>query len=197
MLRKIGIIAVLSLIVAALAAVPALAQTGGIHFTKGGTPVCTISGSGASQTINCTSELAGVGNEDISSSVTVNGFALYTCENQGGNQAPGINKVLEGPTTDTTVIPADRVKNGRVTVPGSVTLTADPTVSGRVAGCPNNKTWTGVNPTLTTTSITWTATQGVGANKVTLFSCTASDPNGLTSPIEFTDAQCSGQARFL
>jgi hypothetical protein len=190
-MRKIGIIAVLALMALALAAVPALAQTSGVHFTRNGDPVCTISGSGASQTINCLSELAGLGNEDISSSVTTSGFALYTCTNRGQNPAPGQNRVLEGPTTGTTVIPADQIKNGRVRVPGSVTLTADPTVSGAAAGCPNNN-WTGVNPTLTTTSITWTATQG----GVTLFSCTASDPNGLTSPVAFTDEQCSGVARF-
>jgi len=190
-MRKIGIIAVLSLMALALAAVPALAQTSGVHFTRNGTPLCTISGSGASQTINCNSELAGLGNEDITSSVTVGGFALYTCQNQGGNQAPGQNKVLEGPTTGTTVIPGPSIKNGRARVPGSVTLTAAPTVTAAEAGCPNNN-WTGVNPVLTTTSLTWTATQG----GVTLFSCTASNPNGLTSPVAFTDEQCTGVARF-
>lgn len=193
MLRKIGVIGILSMLLVAFSASVALAApTSGVHFTRTGDPVCTISGSGASQTVNCTSELAGLGNDAIESTVTVSGFAVYTCTNQGGNSAPGQNRVLEGPLSGpTTVIPPDAIKNGRATVTGSATLTARPTVSGAEAGCPNNN-WTGTNPQLTITSVTWTATQG----GVTLFSCTASNPNGLSSPIEFTDAQCSGVARF-
>lgn len=173
-MRKIGIIAVLSLMALALAAVPALAKptpTAGVHFTRGGEPVCTITGS----TVNCTSELAGLGGGDIVSSTTVSGFAVYTCQNKGGNQAPGQNKVLEGPTTTPVTIPAGEIKNGRATVPGTSTLTADETVSGAAAGCPNNN-WTGVNPQLTITSVTFSASQG----GVLLFTSTASDPNGLT-----------------
>jgi hypothetical protein len=173
MLRKIGIIAVLSLLVTALAAVPVLAQ--GEHFTRRGEPVCTITGSGATQTVNCTAELAGLGNEDIVSSTTVSGFAVYTCENQGGNQAPGQNRVLEGPTTTPVTIPAGEIKNGRATVPGTSTLTAAETVSGAAAGCPNNN-WTGVDPQVTITSVTFSATQG----DTLLFTSTASNPAGLT-----------------
>ena len=173
-MRKIGIIAVLSLLVTALAAVPALAQ--GEHFTRQGEPVCTITGSGATQTVNCTAELAGLGNEDIISSTTVSGFAVYQCQNPGGNLAPGQNRVLEGPVTTPVTIPADSIKNGRATVPGGpTTLTAAPTVSGQAAGCPNGQ-WTGVNPTLTITSVTFSATQG----DTLLFTSTASNPEGLT-----------------
>jgi hypothetical protein len=175
MLRKFGIIAVLSLLVTAFAAVPALAQEGA-HFTRNGEPVCTITGSGATATVNCTSELAGLGNEDIISSTTVSGFAVYQCQNPGGNLAPGQNRVLEGPVTTPVTIPADSIKNGRATVPGGpTTLTAAPTVSGRAAGCPNGQ-WTGVNPTLTITSVTFSATQG----DTLLFTSTASNPAGLT-----------------
>ena len=173
MLRKIGIIAVLSLLVTALAAVPVLAQ--GEHFTRRGEPVCTITGSGATQTVNCTAELAGLGNEDIVSSTTVSGFAVYTCENQGGNQAPGQNRVLEGPTTTPVTIPAGEIKNGRATVPGTSTLTAAETVSGAAAGCPNNN-WTGVDPQVTITSVTFSATQG----DTLLFTSTATNAEGLT-----------------
>ena len=175
-MRKIGIIAVLSLLVTAFAAVPVLAQTSGAHFTRNGEPVCTITGSGASATVNCTSELAGLGNEDIISSTTVSGFAVYQCQNPGGNLAPGQNRVLEGPVTTPVTIPADSIKNGRATVPGGpTTLTAAPTVSGQAAGCPNGQ-WTGVNPTLTITSVTFSATQG----DTLLFTSTASNPAGLT-----------------
>jgi len=53
------------------------------------------------------------------------------------------------------------------------------TVSGAVAGCPNAN-WTGVNPTLTLTSITLDIFQPVTTR---IFHCTASNPNGLTSPV--------------
>jgi hypothetical protein len=117
-----------------------------------------------------------LGGGDIVSTTTVEGFAVYTCQNQGGNQAPGQNKVLEGPDTGTVTLPGGEIKNGRATVRGSSTLTADDTVSGRVAGCPNNKTWTGVDPQLTITDVTFSATQG----GVLLFSSTAHNDNGLT-----------------
>jgi hypothetical protein len=172
-MRKFGIIAVLSMLVTAFAAVPALAQ--GEHFTRNGEPVCTITGSGATATVNCTSELAGLGNEDIVSQTTISGFAVYQCQNPGGNLAPGQNRVLEGPVTTPVTIPADSIKNGRATVPGTSTLTAAPTVSGQAAGCPNGQ-WTGVNPTLTITSVTFSASQG----DTLLFTSTASNPLGLT-----------------
>jgi hypothetical protein len=186
MLRKIGIISVLSLIAVALTASVALAAkpttpTSGVHFTQGGEPVCTISGSGATQRVDCTSELVGLGQGDIVSSTTISGFAVYTCVNPAGNEAPGQNRVLEGPATNDVITPGGDITNGRATVTGFAELTADPTVSGRAAGCPGNR-WTGINPQLTITSITYSASQG----GVLLFTSTASDPNGLTSPVTLT-----------
>ena len=180
-MRKIGIIAVLSLMALALAALPALAAkpgtTSGVHFTRAGEPVCTITGA----TVDCTAELVGLGEGDIVSQTTVEGFAVYTCENQGGNQAPGQNRVLEGPDTTPVTIPAGEIKNGRATIPGTSTLEADETVSGAEAGCPNNN-WTGVDPQLTITSVTFEAFQG----GVLLFTSTASDPDGLSGTFEPT-----------
>jgi hypothetical protein len=103
---------------------------------------------------------------------------------RGGNTSPGQNRVLEGPATSNTVIPADQIKNGNLTVttvPGA-TLTAAPTVSGAVAGCPNQN-WTGVNPVLTATDISLVISQPPGT---TIFTCTASNPAGLTSPVTLT-----------
>jgi hypothetical protein len=149
------------------------------HFKHGGEPVCTITGGGTSQTVTCTGSLAGLGNEDLVVESTVSGFAVYQCQNQGGNIAPGQNKVLEGPQTVPTVIPSSAIKNGNVTfVTNPNTLEAAPTVSAEQAGCPNPN-WTGVNPTLTLTSITLTISQG----GVTLFTCTASNPEGLSGQV--------------
>lgn len=48
--------------------------------------------------------------------VSVSGFAVYQCQNQGGNVAPGQNKVLVGPATAPTFIDSDAIKNGNLTL---------------------------------------------------------------------------------
>jgi hypothetical protein len=186
-MRKIGIIAVLSLMAVALAAVPALAQVqGSPHFKgRGGEPVCTITTSGSTSSTVCTASLAGLSNEDLIIDVTAAGSAVYNCQNQGGNIAPGQNRVLVGPTTTPTTIDADQLKNGTVTfTTNPAVLTAPTTVTGAQAGCPNGN-WTGVNPQLTTTNITMTITQGVDL----LFTCTASNPAGLSGTVPLTCTQ--------
>jgi len=117
--------------------------------------------------------------ETLEIDVTVSGSAVYQCQNQGGNTAPGQNRVLVGPVTAPTIIPADQIKNGNVSfTTNPAVLTAPETVSGAAAGCPNPN-WTGVNPVLTTTDITMTITQGGDL----LFTCTASDPDGLSGTV--------------
>ena len=67
---------------------------------------------------------------------------------------PARNRVLAAPATSDTAIPASAIKNGNLTfTTNPATLTAAATVSGATAGCPSAN-WTGVNPTLTLTSIT-------------------------------------------
>jgi len=57
-------------------------------------------------------------------------------------------------------------------------LTAPSEATGAEAGCPNPN-WTGVNPTLTLTSITMDISQ----DGVLLFHCTASNPEGLSGTV--------------
>jgi hypothetical protein len=160
---------------AALAASP--------HFKKGGEPKCTIAGTATSKTVVCTGTLAGLGGDDLRITTTVSGFALYQCQNAGGNTAPGQNRVLQGPSTVPTDIDSSAIKNGNLTFTTNPnTLSAAPTVSGAVAGCPNPN-WTGVNPTLTVTDITLDIFQPVTTR---IFHCTASNANGLTSPVSLT-----------
>src|SRR6266498_4427177 len=153
------------------------------HFKKGGEPVCTIAElSAASKSTTCSASLAGLGMGTLVINVTASGFAVYQCSNGGGNTAPGQNKVLVGPVTAPTTIPADQIKNGNVSfTTNPAVLTAPETVSGAAAGCPNPN-WTGVNPTLTVTDIILTIDQG----GVRLFTCTKSDPNGLTGTVALT-----------
>jgi hypothetical protein len=160
-----------------LTAMPSLAASP--HFKHGGEPTCTISGSGTSRTVVCSGSITGLGNGDLTIVSTVGGFALYQCQNPGGNLSPGQNRVLEGPQTEPTLIPSGEIKNGNVSFTTNPnTLTADPTVSGAAAGCPNGN-WSGVNPTLSITSIVLDISQG----GVDLFNCTATNTAGLSGTV--------------
>jgi hypothetical protein len=176
-MRRVLLVLAAFLVIAGLSATAALAASP--HFKRGGTPVCTFSGS-TSIPVTCTGTLAGLGNDDLLLNLSVSGSAVYQCRNNGGNIAPGQNKVLIGPATSSTSIPADSIKNGNLTfTTNPATLAAAATVSSTVAGCPGS-TWTGVNPVVTLTSITLVIQQPVGT---TIFTCSASNPNGLTSPV--------------
>jgi hypothetical protein len=170
-----------TLFVALLVTAPS-ATAASPHFKKGGEPVCTVATSTGSASTTCTGSLAGLGNGDVDLVTTVSGFAVYQCQNQGGNIAPGQNKVLVGPVTAPTHIPGTEIKNGNLTfLTNPAVLTAPTTVTAAAAGCPNAN-WTGVNPTLTVTDITLTISQG----GVLLFTCTASNSNGLSGTVPLT-----------
>jgi hypothetical protein len=170
----------LTVVVFVFAITAATATAANPHFKRNGSPVCTVSGAGTnSSSTVCSASLAGLGQETLVINVTVRGSAVYQCQNAGGNTAPGQNRVLVGPVTAPTTIPADQIKNGNVSfTTNPAVLTAPSTVSGAAAGCPNPN-WTGVNPALTTTNITMTISQG----GVLLFTCTASNPNGLSGTV--------------
>jgi hypothetical protein len=135
MLRRIGIIAVLSLIVAALAAVPALAQNP--HFVKGPTA------SDLGTQLRVAASVAGLGNENIDIRLTAQGTATVTCTNPGGNVAPGQNTSITATGSATNV----QVKNGRANF---TVTTATPTVPNTPT-CPN-AAWTA-----TVTDVTFTS----------------------------------------
>jgi hypothetical protein len=171
---------VVSLAIGLVAALSAVAIAASPHFKKGGEPVCTVSGSGTNSTsTTCKATLAGLGNGDLTIRTTVSGSAVYECQNHGGQTAPGQNRVLQGPVTAPTTIPSGSIKNGSVTfTTNPAVLSAPSTVSGSQAGCPNSN-WTGVRPRLTLTDITMTIAQSGS----TLFTCSASNPNGLTGRV--------------
>jgi hypothetical protein len=176
-MKRVLIVPLVSLMIAVMATAALAASP---HFKRGGTPVCTFSGTN-SVTVRCTGTLAGLGGENLLITVGVSGSAVYQCQNGGGNLATGQNKVLVGPATTTTPIDSSAIKNGNLVFnTNPVTLTAPTTVSGAAAGCPNPN-WTGVNPALTVTSITLVIEQPVGTQ---IFSCaSATNP---TSPASLT-----------
>ena len=180
-MRRFSKVLIVALGLIVITAQPSLASSP--HFKKGGSPTCTITSTGSSASVTCSASLSGLGGETLEIDLTVKGFAVYQCQNPSEQNEPrGQNKVLVGPVTAPTIIPADQIKNGNVSfTTNAAVLTAPTTVSGTAAGCNNDK-WTGVNPTLTVTDILLTIDQG----GVRLFTCTKSDPNGLTGTVALT-----------
>lgn len=175
-MRKLVAILAAALVAVVVTAAPATAASP--HFKKNGSPTCTISVSGSSSSTTCQASLAGLGGGDVHIELTVAGSATYQCQNNGGQLAPGQNRVLVGPATSPTDIDGDAIKNGNLAfVTNPAGLSAPTTVSAADAGCPSAN-WTGVNPTLTVTSITLDIFQGS-----LLFHCTASNPNGLSGTV--------------
>jgi hypothetical protein len=178
-MRRLATILVLALGLMLVTAQASLAASP--HFKHGGEPRCTITAvSASSDSVTCTATLAGLGNADVLVTTSASGTAVYQCQNNGGQIAPGQNKVLVGPATSQTSIPADQLKNGNLTfTTNPAVLTAPTTVPANVAGCPNAN-WTGVNPVLTVTTISLTIEQPPGT---VIFSCSVSDPNGLSGTV--------------
>lgn len=100
----------------------------------------------ADDTFSANGDGSGFGNQPAVASIVLAGNAAYTCQNGGGNVAPGANPV-PALTQGSTPVQLSADHNGRGTFAlGPIgPLAPSPTVSGKTAGCPNNN-WTGLNP---------------------------------------------------
>src|SRR5215207_6033391 len=159
-MRKLGIIAVLSLIVTAIAAVPALAvapetvtQTGGLHVCEGtALDVTATKTDGAFLT--ATGEVCGAGRTataTLSSTVT----ATVGCVTRGGGEPMGLEEAATGTTGEVTI----RTRSGR----GAFAVSTDPiTIEDFDFQCPSaQQTEVLVGP-VTFTDITLTITSQTG-----------------------------------
>ncbi len=127
-MRKFGIIAVLSLLVTAFAAVPVLAQSG--HFLDR-TVKCTDIGT----QVECTGKVAGLGGTTFEITTEAAGIATVECTNPGENVAPGQDtEVTVAGTTEPQPTPRNGQFRFRITSDDPEPLPATPT-------CPNNQ-WT-------------------------------------------------------
>jgi hypothetical protein len=119
---------------------------------------------------------SGFGNQPAVATITFAGIVRYTCQNKGGNQAPGQNPVPAIGSASQGLGNADH--NGRGVFDFSVTFAAAPTVSGKVAGCANGN-WQGVNPVIEGTP---SATLSITQAGATIFGPTAACPASAVGP---------------
>ena len=148
MTRKLGILG------AALAALALGASSvfAAITFHQG--PTFTDQGGG--YTVRLFAEASGLGNADLTGTVTFSADVQYTCRNKGGNTAPGQPLHIEQQASQSA---RANPKNGRATIDLTASLTVPATVPGNQIGCPNGN-WTGINPVVigsvsATGTITW------------------------------------------
>ena len=116
-------------LLATAVAVP-LIYAASVHF-KGGSPTFSDQGT----TLKTCFSLAGLGNGDVTITVTTTGSATTLCTNQGGNTAPGQNKTPVRPSGQAT-IPSTDIKNGNLTA--CVTTEPPKAPTATEAGCPNS-----------------------------------------------------------
>jgi hypothetical protein len=158
----------LSILVAVVATF-ALAGTalGAITFHSGPTLVWNTPGSATAS-----GNLSGLGNTPATATLQITTTYLYTCQNKGGNVAPGQTGItVSGPPASQQL---STTKNGRADLNVTATAGAPPTtISGTAAGCPNGN-WSGIDPVATGPA---TAHLLITQGGMTLYSATFTYPS--------------------
>lgn len=152
-MKRLGILVLSLLVAAAFAATSALATP---TFHQG--PSFTDQGGGF--TVNLFAEASGLGNADLTGTIAFSGIVQYTCQNKGGNTAPGQPLQIDQQVSQSA---RANPKNGRATIDLTASFTPPATVPGDEIGCPNGR-WTGINPVVispvsATGTITWQGQQ--------------------------------------
>ena len=142
-MRKIGIIAVLSVLLVAVTASVALAVTNfnnapsGAHYRQGqAEPVCTTSTvpTTGALTVSCTgTTIGGVGNTNADLLLTVTGTADFVCHNPGNENIVEPHSASVDESVEATLVPS---KNGQLIVPAQ-SVTISPEEAAAKFECPN------------------------------------------------------------
>jgi hypothetical protein len=121
--------------------------------------------------LSAAASLAGLGNGDVLITLSAEANVTATCENQGGNQAPGQNPA---PITvsGSVSIPEEEIKNG--TVSFNVPTIAPARFIPDAPDCPNPN-WTEEITDISFTSATITVEQPLGTVVLTV-TCSVSEP---------------------
>jgi len=169
MLRKLGIIAVLSLIVTAIAVVPALAvspttvtSTGGLHVCQGSTldvsPGTTSTGG---KILTASGEVCGAGTT-ATATVSADATATVGCVTRGGGTPTGLEEQSTAATGTTTF----RTRSGR----GMFTVSTQPvTIESFDFQCPSRQQTEVLVGPVTFTNIVLTITSQTGTITATGF----------------------------
>jgi hypothetical protein len=160
MLRKFGIIAVLSLIVTALAAVPALAvaptsvtSTGGLHVCEGSALDVTADKTDGAF-LTATGEVCGAG-RTATATLSATAEATVGCVTRGGGTPMGLEEAATGTTGEVTF----RTRSGR----GTFDVSTDPiTIEDFDFQCPSAQQTEVIVGPVTFTDITLTITSQTG-----------------------------------
>jgi len=190
--RRASIISVAFAAVLTLGLMAQTALAANPHFRHGSSISCTFSQVNfANDTVTCTGTggLAGLGNANVRFVLTGVGDATYFCKNPGnGTEAKGQNKVPLVIAPTSVDVLASEIKNGNLAFfgPSGNTIgpnTATPVAaSGKAAGCPNDSWTTRVD------AVFWTTVQVLIQQPAdtTIFTCSASNPAGLTGTVTLT-----------
>jgi hypothetical protein len=120
---------IINALILGLIAVPII-YAANVHFR--GSPSFSDQGT----TLQSCFTVTGLGNQDVTITLTTTGSATTLCTSPGGgNTAPGQNKTPVQPSGSAS-IPAGEIKNGNLTT--CVTTEAPTSPSAKAAGCPNN-----------------------------------------------------------
>jgi len=160
-MRRIGIIAVLSLIVTALAAVPALAvaptevtETGGLHVCQGTVLDVSAESTGAGKFLTATGEVCGAG-PTATATLSATAEATVGCVTRGGGEPSGLEEV----STATSASETFRTRAGR----GTLDVSTEPlSIEDFDFQCPSAQQTEVLIGPITFTDVTLTITSQTG-----------------------------------